>query len=256
MKTRYIQCREAWLALAACLLGSGVSAMQPQPPVDLDRRYPAGSIATAALAEQALSDVAAVRQAVDARFQAESARCVHVFLANECQDKARRAHTLGQMQAHRVEVEAHDLQRKLAAQQRAQDRDAQHEQLHQQELQRPEKERQAQNAAQERVDRSKEHALDAQRQQAQAPANRERYEQRNAQHDKDETQRASVQLRNVAANERRYQNKQAQAKEYAATRAREREENRKAREERERKRKAEMGTTDAKDVPPVPDPQK
>ncbi len=232
-----MQWLRAWLVLGAGTLGGGVCAAQS--PVDLDQRYPAGSIATAALAEKALADAAATQQAIDARYQAESARCVHVFLATECQDRARRAHTLGQTQVHRVEVEAHDLQRKLAAQKRAVERDAQQQQLRQQEVERPEKERQAQNAAQQRIDRANDRTQDALRQQAQAPSNRERYEQRNAQHEQDEAKRASVQLRNVAENERRYQDKQARAKAYAATRAREREE--KAREERERQRKAEAG---------------
>ena len=89
------------------------------------------------------------------------------------------------------------------------------------------------------------------RQQAQAASNRERYQQRNAQHDQDEVQRASVQLRSVAENERRYRDKQERAKAYAANRAREREENQKARDERERKRKAQMlqETTDAAQQP-------
>lgn len=246
--TRMIQWREVVLGLAACVLGAG--AFAAQPPVDLDKRYPAGSITTPALAEQALGDAAAAREAIDTRYQAETTRCTHVFLATECQDRARRAHTLGQTQVHRVEVEAHDLQRQLAAQQRAIERDTQQEQQRQQDAERPEKERQAQSAAQQRIDRAKDRELDAQRQQAQAPANRERYEQRNAQHDQDEAKSASVKLRNVAENERRFQNKQARAKDYAATRAREREENRKAREER--KRQAEAGAAESKDAPSEP----
>jgi len=115
----------------------------------------------------------------------------------------------------------------------------------------PQKEREARKATQQRADRVQEHAQDALRQQAQAASNRERYQQRNAQHDQDEVQRASVQLRSVAENERRYRDKQERAKAYAANRAREREENQKARDERERKRKAQMlqETTDAAQQP-------
>jgi colicin import membrane protein len=247
--TRKAQWQKASLGLIACALGGVVCAAQP--PADLDQRYPPGSITTEALAEQALADVQASRQALDARYKAESTRCARVILTTECQDKARRAHMLGQTQAHRVELEAHDLQRKLAAQRRASERDTQQEQLHQQEAERPEKERQAHDAAQQRVDRAKEHEQDALRQQAQAPANRERYLQRNAQHEQDEAKRVSVQLRNVAENERRYQDKQTRAKDYAASRAREREENRKAREEKERKRNAEAAAQ-SKDAAPAP----
>ena len=242
--------RWPWRGLAGGLLGVGVCAAQPS--IDLDKLYPAGSIKTATLAEQALADAAAAQQAIDAHYKAETARCARVFLATECQDKARRAHTTGQTQIHRVELEAHDLQRKLAAQQRESERTAQEAQWRQQEAERPEKEHEARKAAQQRADEAQVRAQDALRQEAEAPANRERYEQRNTQHDQDEAKRASVQLRNVAENERHFQQKQAQAKAYAATRAREREENQKAREERERKRKAENGAQPGEDATPLP----
>jgi hypothetical protein len=245
-----VQPRKAWLGLAGWAIGVGLCAAQP--PVNLNQRYPAGSITTPALAEQALADAAAMRKTVDTRYKAESARCVRVFLATECEDKARREHTLGQSQAHRIEVEAHDLQRNLAAQERASQRDSQRGPRQQQEAERPEKERAAQKAAQQRADRAQDHAQDTLRQQAQAPGNRQRYEQRNTQHDQDEANSASVKLRDVAQNERRYQDKQARAKAYAADRAREREENQKTRDERERKRKAQMAeeATDAAAEPP------
>jgi hypothetical protein len=228
--------RWAWLAVAGSVLGC--AALAAQSAINLDKRYPPGSIDSAARAEQALADAATLRQAAEAQYKAETARCVHVFLATECQDKARRAHTLGETQAHRVEVEAHDLQRKLAAQQRATQRDAQQVQQQLEDARRPEKEREAHKAARQRADKAAQDEQDRLKQEAQAPANRERYEQRNAQHEQDEAKQANVLLRSVAENERRFADKQAQAKTYAATRARERAENQKAREERERKRKA------------------
>jgi hypothetical protein len=231
-----MQRRWAWLGLAGWALGAGVLA--EQTALDLDKLYPAGSIDTAAQAEQALADAGALRQSVEAKYKSESARCAHVFLATECQNKARRAHMLGETQAHRVEVEAHDLQRKLAAQQRATQRDAQQQQWQQEEAQRPEKEREAQRSAQQRVDKAAQDEQDRLRQQEQAPANRERYQQRNAQHEKDEAKHTNDLARDAPQNERRYADKQAQAKAYAATRVRERAENQKAREERQRKRKA------------------
>jgi colicin import membrane protein len=240
------QPRRAWLGLGVWTLCVG--ALAANTAINLDKRYPAGTIDTEAKAEQALADVAALRQSIEAEYKSESARCVHVFLATECQDKARRAHTLGETQAHRVEVEAHDLQRKVAAQRRATQRDAQQAQWQQEEAKRPEKEREAQRAAQQRTDKAAQDEQDRLKLQAQSPGNRERYEQRNTQHEQDEAKRADVLLRNVAENEHRYADKQAQAKAYAATRAREREENQKEREERERKRKAEAeaagGTTE------------
>jgi hypothetical protein len=251
--TTPVRRRWAWLALAACLLGQG--ALAEQTAINLDKRYPAGSIDTEARAEQALTDVAALRQTVEDRYKAERARCGHVFLATECQDKARRSHTLGEAQAHRIEVEAHDLQRTLAAQQRATRRDAQQVQQQLEEAGRPEKEREAQKTALQRADKAAQDEQDRLKLQAQAPRNRERYQQRNAQHDEDETQRANVLLRNVAASERRYADKQSQAKTYATTRARERVENEKAREERERKRKADY-PGDTTEAAPTPEPKK
>jgi hypothetical protein len=235
------------------VLGQG--ALAEQTAINLDKRYPAGSIDTEARAEQALTDVAALRQAVEDRYKAESARCVRVFLATECQDKARRAQSRGETQAHRIEVEAHDLQRKLAAQQRATRRDAQQVQRQVEEARRPEKEREAEKSALQRADKAAQDEQDRLKLQAQAPGNRERYEQRNAQHEQDESQRANVLLRNIAENERRYADKQSQAKTYAATRARERVENEKAREERERKRKADY-PDDTTEPAPTPELKK
>jgi hypothetical protein len=255
MKTAQRQ-RWAWIGLAVSLLAASFACAQ-QPTLNLDKRYPATSIDTDARAQQALADVATFRQSIDAQYKAETTRCTHVFLATECQDKAHRAHTLGESQAHRVEVEAHDLQRKLAAQERAVKRDEQKVQQQLEDAKRPEKERDAEKSAQQRADKAVQDEQDRLRQQAQAPANRESYERRNAQHDQDEAKRANVLLRNVAENERRFADKQTQAKTYAATRARERVENEKEREERERKRKADY-PDDADDsaAPSAPEPKK
>jgi hypothetical protein len=239
------------LALASCALAGVVSAAQP--PVNLKESYPAGSITSRSAAEQALRDADAVQKAIDAQYKSEKARCAHVVLVNECQDKAHREHTLGQNQVHRVQIEAHDLQRKLAAAQRDVQRDAQQVQQQHEGAVRPEKERAAQQAAQQRADQAAEHAQQALRQQAQAPANRQAYEQRNAQHERDVTQQSSVLIRNSAENARRYKEKQDNAKSYAATRAHEREQSQKDREERERKRKAQMAQSGA-DAPAPADP--
>ena len=65
MRTCRVQGRRALLGLIGYALGAG--ALAAQAPVNLDQRYPTGSINTDALAEQALADAAAVRQAIDAR---------------------------------------------------------------------------------------------------------------------------------------------------------------------------------------------
>ena len=158
--------RVGW-SLAAFV--AAASAWAAEPGADLEARYPPGSVATRAAAEKALSDAAAAQAAIDAQYKAESARCTHVFLATECQDKARHAHMLGQAQVHRVEVEAHDLQRKVAAQERSSQRDAEQAQWQQQEAERARKEDAAHKAAQQRSDQAEQRAQDASRQQAQAP---------------------------------------------------------------------------------------
>jgi colicin import membrane protein len=238
MRTRHIERPVPWLVLAGWSVAAVVSAAQPG--VNLDQRYPKGTITSESVAERALIDAEAAQKALDAQYRAESARCARVFLATHCQNEARRAHTIDQEKVRRVEVEAHDLQRQLAAQQRASRRDEEQAQQRKEEAERPEKERQGQNAAQKRVDQTQERAQDALRQQAQSAASRDRFEKRNVEHESEQAKRADVQIRNSPENARRYKEKQARAKAYAADRARERDENQKVRAERERKRKAQV----------------
>jgi len=218
-----------------------------QTAADLNGHYPAGTIKTAATAQQALVDAGTVREALESSYKSETARCLRVFLQNACQEKARKIYMKGQEQVHRVEVEAHDLQRLLAAQQHTADQEAQQAQWRREEAERPQKEADAHKAAQERSAHAQEQEQDALHKQEQAEGNRKGYEQRNAQHDKDEAERASVHLRNVAQNEKRYRDKQDSAKAYAQSRQREREEKRK---EREAKLKAQAAAVS----PEVPAP--
>jgi hypothetical protein len=232
---------------------AAASAWAAPSPADLAARYPPGSITTGEAADKALSEAAAAQAAIDAQYSAEKVRCARVILITQCQNNALHARMLGQEQVHRVEVQAHDLQRKLAAQQRALQREARLEEQRKDDAARPAKEEAAHKAAQQRAEESQQRAQDAQRQEAQAPANREKYDQRIAGHERDEAQRASTLLRNAPENERHYQDKQAHAKAYATTRAHEREQNEKNRAERERKRKAAMEES-GQTAPPQPAP--
>ncbi len=242
----------SWVAACAAASAEAPAArgIAEPPLIDLDQRYPKGAISSASIAKRALADVAEVTRAIDAQYEAERTRCAHVFLATQCQDNARRAHTLGQTKAHRVEVEAHDLQRHLAANQRESRRDIDREQQRSEDAARPEKERLAQDAAQKRTDGAEQRRKDALLQQAQAPAARERFEKRNADYDRDQAKQADVKIRSSAENTRRYQDKQARAKTYAADRARERDENQKARAERERERQLKTQTAQGSALPP------
>ncbi len=230
------------LALLTWALAAGAMAEAPAP--DLDHRYPKGSITTQAQADQALADAAAAERALDKAFATERARCARVFLATECLDKARRVHTLGRTQTHRIEVEAHDLQRLLAANQREAHRDVERAREHEEDVRRPDKEHQGQMASQKRLEGAEQRNQEALRQEEQAAASRLRFEQRNNQHDLDEAKRADVQLRSAPENARRFQDKQVRAKAYAADRARERTENEKVRADRELGRKKKLAPAD------------
>ena len=236
--------RRASLILAALtgLATLVAAALAAQTAADLDGRYPAGTIKTAATAQQALVDAGTVREALDSSYKSETSRCLRVFLQTACQEKARKTYMKGQEKVHRVEVEAHDLQRELAARQHAADQQAQQEQLRREQAERPQKEADAHKAGQDRSAHAQEQEQEALHKQDQAEGNRKGYEQRNSQHDKDEAERASVRLRSVAQNEKRYRDKQDSAKAYAQSRQREREEKRK---EREAKLKAQAAAQSA-----------
>ena len=254
MRSRKQYLDGAWFArisLAALASLAAVAAWGAQP-LDLDGRYPPGSIKTAAAAQQALSDAVAFRDALEAGYKSKSAHCLHVFLQNACQDGARRIYMKGQEQLHRVEVEAHDLQRQLAAQQHTADQKTQEAQWRKQQAERPQKEAEAHKSAEQRSAHAQEQAQEAQQRQDQAEGNRKSYQQRNAEHDKDEADRASVHLRNVAQNEKRFRDKQDSAKSYAQSRQRERDEKRKEREEHEAKLKAQEASLPAGLPDPTP----
>jgi len=237
------------VGLAGC--GFAAVAAAVQPVGDLDQRYPKGSIVSASVAERALADAAEATRASDARYETERKRCAHVFLATQCVDTARRAHTREQVQAHGVEVEAHDLQRRVAAQERESRRDIDQARQHREDAERPEKERLAQDTAHKRENDAEQRRQEALRQQALGSSARERFEKRNADHDRDQSKRADVQIRNSGESARRYQEKQAHARSYAANRAREREENQKVRAERERERQQKALTSVGSDPLPA-----
>jgi len=221
-----------WMGLlVACAVASAAV-----PSVDeLERRYPKASIVNATDAQRALTDAAAVGKALDERYAAERGRCVRVFLATQCLDQARRAHTLAHTRIRRIEVEAHDFQRQQAATQRQSHRQIEQARQHDEVGVREEPGRKSGDASKNPLG-GPDPAL--------ASASRQRFEQRSAQHEREEAARVQVQIRSSADNAIRFQDKQARARAYATDRARAREENEKSRaeHEQERKRKYEDST--------------
>jgi hypothetical protein len=235
------------LLLAIGLLSVAAPARAALPgPSELDRQYPKGSITTAAQAQRALADTAAAGAALDRAFEAERVRCAKVFLATQCLDNARRAHAQGIAQIRRIEVEAHDLQRRQAADDRKALREA--GAAVPQAATHSDRTSSAHGAAAPKGAGDKaavDASADAARQQAQELAARERYTQRQSQHDRDESQRVQIQIRDSADNARRFQDKQAHARAYAVEKAKAREENEKSRAEHEKQRNSKFAPEQA-----------
>jgi len=236
------RCGSALLLALGLLAGAAAARAAAPSPDELDRQYPKDSITTSAQAQRALAATAVAGGALDRAFEAERVRCAKVFLATQCLDKARRAHAQASARIRRIEVEAHDLQRRQAADERQAQREAgaapARTGAH------SDRTASAHGAAPSRSGGDKpagDAATDAARLQAQELASRERFGQRQIQHDRDEANRVQIQIRDSADNARRFEDKQAHAKAYAVEKAKAREENEKSRAEREQERKKKFG---------------
>jgi len=89
---------------------------------DFGDRYPAGTIRDRSRAEQALREADAEAARIDREAAARDAECHRRFLVNQCRDEVRRHTLLAERELRRVRVEAHDLQRKLDAEEAARKR--------------------------------------------------------------------------------------------------------------------------------------
>jgi len=153
----------ALVLLAMPALAAGEPADAAQRAQELDRAYPAGTIATAPQAERALAQAALVHRALQDQFDERRRACQEVFFVNHCLQGARDAQRGGDEVVRRVTLESHDLRRhadaRLHAEQRAQElrRQAEADAL------RPQREREALAAAQARVRDAAARADDQQR---------------------------------------------------------------------------------------------
>lgn len=104
--------------LAVVLLAAALPAFGSE----FGTRYPTGAIQDREQAEQALREADAEAARIDRAAAAREAECHKRFLVNKCRDEVRRDTLMAERELRRVRVEAHDLQRKLDAEEAARKR--------------------------------------------------------------------------------------------------------------------------------------
>lgn len=114
--------RASFVLLGVALIGACAStpADSGSHGEQLAAAFPDGSIASRADIARSFDAARAAQSGADAHWLEAQARCLERFFVNSCIDRARRAHLDAQRQARRVTVEAHALERRLDAQERAQ----------------------------------------------------------------------------------------------------------------------------------------
>lgn len=221
-----------------------MAAARAAEPIDaqqLAQDFPPGSITTKEAAERALSEATSLHSRLQREFDAQRSHCEHVFFVNRCLGAARQAQREGERVVRRVTLEAHDLQRHLDARARAERRAADLRRQAAEDLQRPERERQAMQAARTRQENAEARAQDALRREQAAAQHELANEQRLRQQEADLARKDALRPQQEAASLRQFQQKQEQAAAYAQTRARDREANAKRRAERQAARDQQSG---------------
>ncbi len=222
------------------------------PASELRLQFAPGSIKTAADAQRALDAARATAGAADKTYRADEARCAGVFFVNACRDEARRAHLSVQQEVHRVEVEAHDVQRRTDAEQRAgarAQRELEDAKTQTQPSNRPADPAQAQRDARTAKARGASRA----RSESAAAHRATEFKQRQEDARKAEAKRvaeAGTDRTQRAANAAALAQKQKEAALYAKRKEADRIENEKRREKRRAEREA--NNAPATDTPPMP----
>lgn len=179
----------ALLALALCCALEPVAAAQGVAEAgqstqamssDLQARYPAGSIKSLAMVDQALADIAKDRLGIAARYAAEERACFGKFFFTECEElaKGRRREALARLRP--IEVEANRFRR--AAQVAERDR-VLAEHLRQDALEAPQRALQEQEQVKKRAERLKVHEQNLKEDQQRAAAVQRDDKQRIAEHE-------------------------------------------------------------------------
>ena len=231
------------LALAAVAFSAlaGAATGQPDPQqmvADLERQYPPGSVTTPALADNALLAARAVHESLQVQLEAQRRRCANVFFVNRCLDAARHTQRAGEHVVRAVTLEAHDLQRHRDAQLHAESRAQALRDEAAENLQRPERERQAALNARTREQNASAREADEKRDLERAAQDSAAAEARAQAHVADVARKDAARPSQEAASLREYREKQDQAAAYARTRAEDREANAKRRADRQKTRDA------------------
>jgi hypothetical protein len=106
------------LLLAALMFAAAL----PASGSEFGTRYPAGTLKDRAQAERALREADAEAARIEREAAAREAECHKRFLVNRCREQVRRDTLIAEQELRRVRVEAHDLQRKLDAEEVARKR--------------------------------------------------------------------------------------------------------------------------------------
>lgn len=187
-------------------------------------RYPAGSIQSAAQAQTALKDADAEMARIRADAKQRDADCYRVFLVNSCRDSVRREKELAEREVKRVQLEAHDLERRLDAERVAKRRADDAKARATEDAQRPQKEQAARAASEARE------AELSRRSSANVPGDRS--SEPPGGHDRPSRRYDRLSAAERTENVRKFQQKQAQAEKRAQEQESERKKNEQRRAEK------------------------
>ncbi len=196
----------------------------PAAASDFGARHPAGSIRDEVQAQVALKDADAEMARIGQSALSDEAACYRRFFVNSCRDIVRREKELAEREVKRVQLEAHDLQRRLDAEDVARRRAADARTRAAEDAQRPQREEAARAASQAREADLKPQSQGEAAQRDRSGALRGDDRQPSLQ------DRLSTEER--AENVRRYQQKQAQAEKRAQEKEAERKKNEQRRAEK------------------------
>lgn len=214
--------KSAILCLRSHFLAVVMLLALPVAASDFGTNYPAGSIRDSAAAQAALKAADAEMARIVQDEKRREAECYRGFLVNSCRDNVRRERQLAEREVRRVQLEAHDLQRRLDSEQVAERRAQEAEARAAEDAQRPQKEAAARAANEART---------AELQRRNAAENEQRGGTSSSGQERRPTQdRLTAAER--AENVRKYQQKQLQAEKRAEEKEAERKKNEQRRAEK------------------------
>lgn len=220
-------CRLWFAVFSAALLVQDVSA-QPTEGESAVARYPAGSIQSVEVAEQALADVGKERAEVEQRFVVEKNACLSRFFASSCEGdaKERRRAALEQLKAVEVEANAFKRRERVAERDRALEERRAQEEKDRQDRMRQQNERVSQPRQQGAPQRSAEEAAQAE---AKSSERQARHQEKLKRIEAEEAAKAPERAKNISAYQKKVQAAQARQQEI---------ERKKAEKEREAQQRA------------------